>query len=137
MRIHPKRIKTFPLRSHSFHQKLKSAGVLPDKRYIYRFLWTFVKYHQLWKQHLPTEEKSSSAGYPNLLQISPEGHCEEEKDLGILDLRRLYRNPSWAELNPGRRVLKNKLTQVKANTKLQDVKLLLLKVKHVHVHMNP
>jgi hypothetical protein len=35
--------------------------------------------------------------------VSPEGRCVEEKDLGILDLTKLFRKPFWSEVNPGRR----------------------------------
>ena len=29
-------------------------------------------------------------------EVSPEGRCIEEKDLGILDLEKLFRKPFWS-----------------------------------------
>ena len=40
-------------------------------------------------------------------EVSPEGRCIEEKDLGILDLKKMFRKPFWSELNPGRKNLSN------------------------------
>jgi hypothetical protein len=45
-------------------------------------------------------------------EVGPEGRCEEAKDLGILDLTKLFRKPSWSELNPGRRKFESVKDQV-------------------------
>jgi hypothetical protein len=42
-----------------------------------------------------------------LIILTPEGRCDEEKDLAILDLTKLFRKPYWSERNPGRKRLDN------------------------------
>ncbi len=59
------------------------------------------------------KDKRSSLFYQNmnnkkgLIMLTPEGRCDEEKDLAILDLTKLFRKPYWSERNPGRKRLDN------------------------------
>ena len=57
-------------------------------------------------------------------EISPEGRCVEEKDLGILDLRKLFRKPFWSELNPGRRIMEKTDDLVRALHKCSHIDIL-------------
>ena len=58
-----------------------------------------------------------------LEEVTTDGHCDEEKDLGILDLRRLYRAPIWSERNPGRVRMNSSEEQVSALARIEYLDL--------------
>jgi len=50
-----------------------------------------------------------------LEEVTSDGHCDEERDMGILDIRKLFRSPFWSERNPGRVRMNNSGEHVSTN----------------------